>query len=156
MGAEASWNKAPRRCQVAHSTTGQRYVSHTVIACTLIPRGRSLDDAVSDVEGATEWVSVPEGVNSGANLRRLLVKTESEPVRPFSNHFPIFRRTMPELAAKPEATGRLEVGLVTIDQQTNDERRLRLRLRGMGPEQPTKTQGNNAAQIGSVWMQALD
>jgi hypothetical protein len=63
---------------------------------------------------------------------------------------------MPELAAKPEATGRLEVGLVTIDQQTNDERRLRLRLRGMGPEQPTKTQGNNAAQIGSVWMQALD
>lgn len=155
MGAEASWSKAPRHCQVAHSTTGQRYVSHTVIARTLIPRGRSLNDAVSDVEGATEWVSLPEEVNSGANLRRLLVKTGSEPVRPLSNHFPIFRRTMPELAVKPEATGRLEVGLVTMDQQTNDERRLWLRLGRMGPAQPTR-QGNNAVQIGSVWMQALD
>lgn len=62
---------------------------------------------------------------------------------------------MPELAVKPEATGRLEDGLVTMDQQTNDERRLRLRLGRMGPAQPTR-QGNKAVQIGSVWMQALD
>lgn len=62
------------------------------------------------------YLSLPEGVNSGANLRRLLVKTGSEPVRPLSKHFPIFRRAMPELAAKLKATGRLEVGLVTINQ----------------------------------------
>lgn len=73
-------------------------------------------------------VSLPEGVNSGANLRRLLIKTGSEPVRPHPNHFSILRRVVSELAAKPEATGRLEVGLVTMNQQTNDERRLRLRL----------------------------